>query len=95
MGVNARQDRQQNRINQGVHSGQLTPGETAHIEKNETAIHNEVKSDRAANGGKLTPQEHNHVEHQQNRESRQIYNDKHNAKTDAHPRGGAKGGEKK
>jgi YXWGXW repeat-containing protein len=85
MGVNARQDRQQNRINQGVKSGQLTRGETAHIEHNETAIHNEVHNDRAANGGHLTPQEHNQVEHQQNRESRQIYNDKHNNKTDAHP----------
>ena len=46
MGVNARQDRQQNRINQGVHSGQMTPGETSHIENNETAIHNEARSDR-------------------------------------------------
>jgi len=94
MGVNARQDRQQNRINQGVHSGQLTPGETSHIEHNETAIHNEARSDRAANGGRLTPGEHNQIEHQQNRESRQIYHDKHNAKTDVHPRGGAKGEEK-
>jgi hypothetical protein len=94
MGVNARQDRQQNRINQGVHSGELTKGETSHIEHNETAIHNEAHNDRAANGGKLTGAEHNHIEHQQNRESRQIYNDKHNAKTDAHPNGGAKGGAK-
>jgi hypothetical protein len=100
MGVNARQDRQQNRINQGVHSGQLTPGETSHIEHNETGIHNEARSDRAANGGHLTAGEHNQIEHQQNKESRQIYNDKHNAKTDAHPnggggKGGEKGGEKK
>ena len=94
MGVNARQDRQQNRINQGVHSGQLTKGETNHIEKNETAIHNEVKADRAANGGHLTQQEHHHVEQQQNRESRQIYRDKHNQRTDAnpHPHGGGGGG---
>jgi hypothetical protein len=94
MGVNARQDRQQNRINQGVHSGQLTPGETSHIEKNETGIHDEAKTDRAANGGHLTPQEHNQIEHQQNAESRQIARDKHNNKTDAHPNGGAKGGNK-
>ena len=92
MGVNARQDRQQNRINQGVHSGQLTPGETSHIEKNETGIHNEVRNDRAANGGRLTPGEHNQIERQQNMESRQIYRDKHNARTDAHPEGGARGG---
>ena len=76
----------------GVKSGQLTPGETRHIENNETAIHNEAKTDRQENGGHLTGAEHNQIEHQQNRESRQIYNDKHNAKTDAHPHGG--GGEK-
>jgi hypothetical protein len=90
MGVNARQDRQQNRINQGVHSGQLTPGETSHIEHQETNIHNEAASDRAANGGHLTGAEHNQIEHQQNHESQKIYNDKHNARTDAHPNGGAK-----
>jgi hypothetical protein len=93
MGVNARQDRQQNRINQGVHSGQLTARETSHIEHNETAIHNEVHNDREANGGHLTAAEYNHVEHQQNKESREIYHDKHNANTDAHP-AGAKGGQK-
>ena len=93
MGVNARQDRQQNRINQGVHSGQLTARETSHIEHNETAIHKEVHNDREANGGHLTAAEHNHVEHQQDKESRQIYHDKHNAKTDAHP-AGAKDGQR-
>src|SRR5450631_4409397 len=87
MGVPARQDRQQQRISSGVKSGQLTPHETAHIEHNEAKINKEVHNDRAANGGKLTPGEHNQVEHQQNKESHQIYNDKHNAKTDAHPRG--------
>jgi hypothetical protein len=92
MGVNARQDRQQNRINQGVHSGQLTHRETAHIEHHETAIHNEAKADRQANGGHLTGAERNHIEHQQNRESHQIANDKHNNRTDAHPHGAGGGG---
>jgi len=87
MGVNARQARQQNRISGGVKSGQLTKGETSHIERNEAGIHREVRSDRAANGGKLTPEEHQQVEHQQNMESRQIYHDKHNAKTEGHPHG--------
>jgi len=87
MGVNARQDRQQQRIGGGVKSGQLTPGESSHIEHNEAKINKEARNDRAANGGKLTPGEHAHVEHQQNKESHQIYNDKHNARTDAHPKG--------
>jgi hypothetical protein len=88
MGVNARQDRQQQRIGNGVKTGQMTPRETSHVEHNETKIHQEVRNDRTANGGKLTAGEHHQVEHQQNVESRQIHNDKHNAKTDEHPRGG-------
>lgn len=87
MSVNAREGRQQDRIAQGAHSGQMTPGETARAEHNEARINNQVNRDRAANGGRLTPQEHNQVEHEQNRESRQIYNEKHNDRTDAHPHG--------
>jgi hypothetical protein len=87
MGVPARQVRQQQRIGNGVESGQLTPRETAHAEHNEAKINKEVRGDRAANGGKLTHEEHRQVEHQQNKESHQIYHEKHNAKTEAHPRG--------
>jgi len=82
MGVNARQVRQQDRIAQGVHSGELTPHETAHIEHQEAEIHHEVHNDRAANGGHLTAQEHHQVEHQQNHESKEIYRDKHNDRKD-------------
>jgi hypothetical protein len=92
MGVNAREQRQQNRIAQGEHSGQMTPGEAAHAEHNEARIDNQVNRDRAANGGHLTSGEHAQVEHEQNKESHQIYNQKHNDKTDAHPHGG--GGDK-
>jgi hypothetical protein len=58
----------------------LTAGETANLEKNEAKINNEVRNDRAANGGKLTAQEKKQVNRQQNRESRQIYKDKHNGR---------------
>jgi hypothetical protein len=80
--VNQRQFNQQQRIANGVRSGELTPGETAHLEHQEAQIHQEVHNDRAANGGHLTPQERNQVEHQQNHESKEIYKDKHNDKTD-------------
>ena len=76
--VGKRAENQQDRIAQGVKSGQLTAGETAHLEKNEAKINQEVKSDRAANGGKLTAAERKQVNQQQNRESRKIYRDKHN-----------------
>ena len=79
--VNDRERNQQRRIGQGVESGSLTAGETAHLEKQEAGINREVRQDRKANGGKLTPQEHAQVNRQQNRESNRIYRDKHNGKT--------------
>jgi hypothetical protein len=78
--VGKRAENQQDRIAQGIKSGQLTAGETANLEKNEAKINNEVRNDRAANGGKLTAQEKKQVNRQQNRESRQIYKDKHNGR---------------
>jgi len=64
-----------------VKSGQLTAGETANVEKKEAAVNQEVRADRSLNGGKLTGQEKKIVNGQQNKLSRQIYNDKHNAAT--------------
>jgi hypothetical protein len=78
--VGKRAENQQDRIAQGVKSGQLTAGETAHLERNEAKINNEVRNDRAANGGRLTAQEKAQVNRQQNRQSRQIYRDKHNGR---------------
>lgn len=78
--VGRRQENQQDRIAQGVKSGQLTAGETAHLERNEARINKEVRNDRAANGGKLTAQEKRQVNRQLDRQSRQIYRDKHNAR---------------
>jgi hypothetical protein len=77
--INQRQRNQQQRIGEGVENGSLTPGETAHLEKQETAIHHEVKTERQANGGALTAQERRQVNRQQNRESRRIYKQKHDA----------------
>ena len=75
--VNERQRNQQQRIGEGVENGSLTPRETSRLEKQEGALHQEIKQDRAANGGKLTAQEHRQVNRQQNRESRRIYRQKH------------------
>jgi hypothetical protein len=78
--VGKRAENQQDRIAQGIKSGQLTAGETANLESKETKINQEVRNDRAANGGKLTQQERQQVNRQQNKVSRQIYRDKHNGK---------------
>ena len=79
--VGQRKENQQDRIAQGVRSGQLTAGETANLETKEAAINGETRADRAANGGKLTTAERQQVNHQQNQLSHQIYQDKHNANT--------------
>jgi hypothetical protein len=82
--INQREENQQDRIAQGIKSGQLTAGETANLETKESAINNEVRADRRANGGKLTQAERTQVNHQLNRTSRQIYRDKHNAVLQGH-----------
>ncbi len=76
-----RKENQQDRIANGVKSGQLTPGETANLENKEAAINKETRTDRAANGGKLTGAEKTQINQQQNQMSKQIYADKHNANT--------------
>jgi hypothetical protein len=76
-----RKENQQDRIANGVKSGQLTAGETANLETKEAAINGETRADRAANGGKLTSAEKTQINKQQNGVSKQIYQDKHNANT--------------
>ena len=77
--IQDRKENQQDRIANGVKSGQLTAGETANLENKEAAINGETKADRAANGGKLTGAEKQQVNQQQNQVSKQIYQDKHNS----------------
>ena len=80
-----RKENQQDRIAQGVKSGQLTAGETSHLENKEARINRETRNDRAADGGKLTNAEKAKVNRQQNRVSKNIYRDKHNNRTQ-HPK---------
>jgi hypothetical protein len=75
-----RKDNQQDRIAQGVQSGQLTAGETANLETKEAGINHEEHNMRAADGGHLTAADRAQINHQQNQVSHQIYNKKHNAR---------------
>lgn len=77
--IRNREVRQQDRIANGVRSGQLTPRETAHLEHREARINHQVRADRRANGGRLTGAERKQINREQNRTSRAIYRDKHNA----------------
>ena len=76
--VPGRKQDQQQRIANGVQSGQLTAGETKRLETREANVNKEIRTDRSANGGRLTPQERQQVNRQQNNMSRSIYADKHN-----------------
>lgn len=78
--INQRKTDQQDRIANGVRSGQLTAGETSHLEKQESAINHEEHAMRAQDNGHLTKQDRQTIHHQQNQESRRIYRDKHNAR---------------
>jgi hypothetical protein len=78
--VGQRKENQQDRIAQGVKSGQLTPGETAKLEKQQQGINREERGMREANGGKLTGEDKRALNQQQNRASRNIYNKKHNGR---------------
>ena len=78
--VGQRQRNQQERIGQGIKSGQMTSREAAHTEGREAAVNHEIARDRAANGGTLTAGERARVNRQDNRNSRAIYNKKHNGR---------------
>jgi hypothetical protein len=75
-----RKENQQDRIAQGVNSGQLTAGETANLEHKEGALNAETRDMREDDGGKLTAKDKAVVNQQQNKLSRQIYRDKHNGR---------------
>jgi hypothetical protein len=79
--IGRRRENQQDRIAQGVKSGQLSAGETAKLENQQQGINREAAADRQANGGKLTGADRQAINQSQNRASRNIYNKKHNGKT--------------
>src|SRR5947209_3053175 len=64
--VGQRRENQQDRIAQGVKSGQLTAGETAKLEKQQAHINRQVAKDRKANGGTLTASEKKQINREQN-----------------------------
>jgi len=78
--INQRKVDQQKRIANGVRSGELTAGETSHLEHQEAGINKEERGMRAQDNGHLTKQDRKTIHQQQNQESRRIYRDKHNDK---------------
>ena|ERR1700757_3958021 len=79
--INQREQNQQDRIANGVKSGQLTPGETRRLERGEQRLQNNEKKDMAKDNGHLTKQDQRQLNKEANHMSKRIYKDKHNAKT--------------
>ncbi|MGO9395133.1 MAG: hypothetical protein ACLP7A_11030 [Desulfobaccales bacterium] len=78
-GIDAREQHQQQRIQRGIKSGQLTPGEANHLEKQQGRI--EATEDRMKADGNLTRRDRARLTRMQNRASRNIYRKKHNNRT--------------
>ena len=76
-GINQRQENQQQRIANGVKSGELTAKETEHLEAREAKIQSDKKMAKA--DGKVTRQERAKLRREENRTSRAIYRQKHDA----------------
>lgn len=78
-GVKAREENQQDRIAQGIRSGELTPHEAQLLEKKEARLHrleHRLKSD-----GTLTKADRERLQHQLDKLSAEIYALKHNDRT--------------
>ena len=70
---------QQSRIEQGVNSGSLTNRETARLERGEARI--DRAEARAGADNKVGPREQRRIQKAENRESRRIHREKHDAQT--------------
>jgi hypothetical protein len=79
---------QQQRIGQGVGSGQLNARETSNLENREANINRTASQDRRADGGALNQQQRQNLNQRQNNVSNSIYQDKHNAATQPTARNG-------
>ena len=74
--IGERQKRQQERIGEGVSSGQLTPKEAGKLEAEERKIQKEKRRFKR-NDGKLGPKEKAKLNKDLNKASKDIYKEKH------------------
>lgn len=79
-GIDQRQARQEQRIEQGVQSGQLTQREAARLEKGQDRV--ERMEDRAKADGTVTQRERERLQQAENVQSRQIKREKHDRQRD-------------
>jgi hypothetical protein len=78
--VDAREHNQTARIEQGVRSGALTPGEALRLHRREARLHRFEARVRFHHEGRLTPHARRVLTRMENRDSHAIYRLKHNAR---------------
>ena len=76
--VNRREEKQQQRIANGIQNGKLSPEETANLEKREASVQKQEQKDMAEHNGHLTKAEQRHLNSRQNKISHSINKDKRN-----------------
>jgi hypothetical protein len=75
--VDNRLENQKDRVAQGVKNGTLTKQQAHSLARNDHRIANQEKKDMAANGGHLTKQDQTRLNRELNKNSKKIYNEKH------------------
>ncbi len=78
--LDQRQATQEQRIQQGVQSGQLTTQEAARLEKGQARV--DRMEDKAKADGKVTEKERKRLQHAENVQSRHIKREKHDRQRD-------------
>jgi hypothetical protein len=74
-GIDQRQMNQEQRIDQGIASGQLNQREANRLERGQQRVDN--MENRAKSDGVVTARERTRIQHAQNVESKRIYRQKH------------------
>jgi hypothetical protein len=79
--INRREQRQQDRIANGVKNDKLTPQQASQLEKREGRLENREKRDMTKDNGHLTKKDQRQLNREANRDSRKIYQDKHDSQS--------------
>jgi hypothetical protein len=84
--IDQRLDHQENRIDNGVKDGQISPGQTIRDEKRDEKVQQQLSRDEAKHGGHITKREQRRMNHELNKNSHDIHHQRHHGwKRHAHP----------
>ena len=78
--VDQRHADQQQRIDHGLRTGSMTPGEAHRVERQQHSIGRQESRMRDRNGGHLNGYDRAVLQHRENRASHHIYHAKHNGR---------------